>query len=149
MAVDERSERNIRTLAPEVQPLARQLIEKAVQQGIHAKVISGSRTYAEQDELYAQGRSKPGQIVTKARGGYSKHNFGLAFDIGIFSKDGKTYYGDSNSYDVCGKIGKSLGLDWGGDWQSFTDEPHFEYNPLALSMTEMRERTEKGQSLFA
>lgn len=147
--VDARSEKNIKTLDPAVQPLARQLIRKAVAQGINAKVISGSRTYAEQNELYAQGRSKPGQIVTKAKGGYSWHNFGLAFDIGIFSPDSKTYYGDSASYAVCGEIGKELGLDWGGDWSSFQDEPHFQYNPKGYTLTEMRERKEKGLDLFA
>src|ERR1700704_435919 len=100
MAVDERSEKNIRTLRPEVQPLARKLIETAVEQGINAKVISGLRTYAEQDALYAQGRTQSGPKVTKARGGYSWHNFGMAFDVGIFSADGKKYYGESEAYAV-------------------------------------------------
>src|SRR5688572_7748364 len=83
-AVDPRSEKNIATLLPEVQPLARALVQKATQNGIRIKVISGLRTYAEQDELYAQGRTKPGIIVTRARGGYSNHNFGIAFDVGVF-----------------------------------------------------------------
>ena len=39
------------------------------------------RTFAEQDALYAQGRTKAGSIVTKARGGQSYHNYGLAIDI--------------------------------------------------------------------
>ena len=69
MAIDERSEKNIKTLNPKVQPLARRLIEEATAQGIHVKVISGHRTYEEQNDLYAQGRTKPGQIVTKAKGG--------------------------------------------------------------------------------
>jgi hypothetical protein len=34
----------------------------------------GHRSIAEQDELYAQGRTKPGDIVTWARGGQSRHN---------------------------------------------------------------------------
>ncbi len=148
MAIDERSERNIATLKSEVQPLARQLIKRAVAQGINAKVISGSRTYAEQNELYAQGRTKPGQIVTKARGGHSWHNFGLAFDIGIFSSDSKIYYGDSASYAMCGQIGKELGLQWGGDWQDFQDEPHFQYNPVGYSLAELRQRTEEGLNLL-
>ena len=68
--VDPRSEKCIATLLPEAQPIARALVQKARQNGILVKVISGLRTYAEQDELYAQGRTKPGPRVTNARGGY-------------------------------------------------------------------------------
>lgn len=126
MAIDERSEKNVKTLNPKVQPLARRLIEEATAQGIHVKIICGTRTYAEQDELYAQGRTKAGSIVTKAKGGQSNHNFGTAFDIGIFSEDGKKYYDESNDYETVGKIGEALGLEWGGHWK-FVDEPHFQY----------------------
>ena len=80
--VDARSETAIGTLLPEVQPYARALVSKAAANGITIKVISGLRIYGEQNELYAQGRTRPGRIVTKARGGYSNHNFGIAFDIG-------------------------------------------------------------------
>jgi len=143
MAVDPRSEGNIRTLRPEVQPLARKLIETAVSQGVHVKVIGGSRTYAEQDELYKQGRSKPGQIVTNAKGGQSWHNFGLAFDVGIFSADGKSYYGESEAYKDVGAIGESIGLEWGGRWE-FVDEPHFQYNPKGYTLAEMHDRQAKN-----
>ena len=67
---DERSERNIATLLPQVQPLARALIENAAAIGIAIKVISGTRTDDKQYALYEQGRSTAGQIVTNARGGY-------------------------------------------------------------------------------
>lgn len=127
MPVDERSERNIQTLNPKVQPLARSLIETATAGGIHVKVISGHRSYEEQNKLYAQGRTRPGQIVTKARGGFSNHNFATAFDVGIFSADGKQYFGESPDYQKVGALGRSLGLEWGGDWKDFPDEPHFQY----------------------
>lgn len=148
MAVDERSEKNIRTLKPEVQPLARKLIERATVQGITVKIISGSRTFDEQDSLYAQGRTRAGKIVTKAKGGQSWHNYGLAFDIGIFGADG-TYHGESPDYAKCGEIGEALGLEWGGSWANFQDEPHFQFNPMNYSLAEMRERAEKGLDLFA
>jgi peptidoglycan LD-endopeptidase CwlK len=128
MAIDSRSAKNIATLNKKVQPLATKLIEVAVAQGIHVKVISGHRTYEEQNKLYAQGRTKPGMIVTKAKGGYSNHNFGTAFDIGIFSENGKAYLDESPDYKRCGLIGESLGLEWGGNWKGFKDEPHFQYN---------------------
>ena len=67
--VDARSEKKIATLLHEVQSIARALVQKAAQNRIQLKIISGLRSYAEQDELYAQGRTKPGSIVTKVRGG--------------------------------------------------------------------------------
>jgi peptidoglycan L-alanyl-D-glutamate endopeptidase CwlK len=148
MAIDERSAKNIATLQPEVQELATKLIETAVAAGINAKVISGSRTYAEQNEIYAKGRTKPGRVVTKARGGQSWHNFGIAFDIGIFSENGKEYYGESRDYKKVGEMGKALGLEWGGDWK-FVDEPHFQYNPKKYVLSEMRRRKDRGENLLA
>src|SRR4051812_9696595 len=53
--IDERSERNIATLLPPVQEKARALLKACHAHGINMKITSGSRTYAEQDELYAQG----------------------------------------------------------------------------------------------
>jgi peptidoglycan L-alanyl-D-glutamate endopeptidase CwlK len=147
--IDERSARNIATLRSEVQPLAEKLIETAQGQGINAKVICGTRTYDEQDELYEQGRTKPGKVVTKAKGGQSWHNFGMAFDVGIFSSDGKKYYGESEAYQTVGKIGESLGLEWGGSWQGFVDEPHFQFNPKQLTLSEIRTRSENEEDLFA
>jgi peptidoglycan L-alanyl-D-glutamate endopeptidase CwlK len=148
MAIDDRSAKNIATLDPRVQPLATQLIEEAKARGINAKVIGGTRTFAEQDELYAQGRTKPGKIVTKARGGQSWHNYSLAFDIGIFSPDGKEYYGESEAYKEVGKIGETLGLEWGGAWK-FVDEPHYQYNPKGYTLMQMQERKAEGKDLLA
>jgi len=117
--VDSRSEKTIASLLPEVQPIARALVQKAALSGIKIKVISGLRTYAEQDALYAQGRTKPGNIVTNAKGGYSNHNFGIAFDIGVF--EGSQYLGESSKYQAVGVLGMDLGLEWGGNWKTIVD----------------------------
>lgn len=97
------------------------------------------RTFAEQDALYAQGRSKPGPIVTKAKGGQSYHNYGLAIDIVlVVDKDGNGSY-ETASWDMktdfdgdgladwmeVVAIFKRYGWEWGGDWR-FTDNPHFQ-----------------------
>lgn len=152
--VDERSEKAIATLHPEVRPMARALVNAAVDQGINIKVTSGTRTYAEQNALYAQGRSKPGKVVTNARGGQSNHNFGLAFDVTLFS--GATPVWESPLYKVVGSIGQSLGLEWGGSWKSLKDEPHFEMVPTYgrdLSSSQRlaiyRTRHDSGKDLFA
>jgi peptidoglycan L-alanyl-D-glutamate endopeptidase CwlK len=91
------------------------------------------RTFAEQDALFAQGRTKPGSIVTKAKGGLSMHNYGLAIDI-VLIIDGKTaswdvkgdFDGDSKSdWMEVVTIFKQYGWEWGGDWK-FYDAPHFQ-----------------------
>ena len=151
---DERSERNIATLLPQAQPLARALIESAAAIGIAIKVISGTRTYDEQNALYEQGRSKAGRIVTNARGGYSTHNFGIAFDIGVF--EGGRYFDESPAYKAVGAIGMKLGLEWGGNWKTIQDEPHFQFRPAWARekserdmLAELRARRERGESAFA
>ncbi len=134
-AVDSRSEKVIATLLPEVQPIARALIQKSVEMGINIKIISGLRTYEEQDALYAQGRTTPGNIVTNARGGHSNHNFGIAFDVGMF--EGNKYLPESTKYKVVGALGMDLGLEWGGNWKSIVDQPHFQLRPMwATDLTE-------------
>lgn len=97
------------------------------------------RTAAEQDELYAIGRTKPGKIVTKAKAFESFHNYGLAVDIVmVYDKDGNGSYETASwdekiDFDGDGKsewqevvtIFKKYGWTWGGEW-TFRDAPHFE-----------------------
>jgi len=151
--VDPRSEKAIATLQPEVRPYARALVLRAASAGITIKVISGLRTYDEQNALYAQGRSKPGRVVTNARGGYSNHNFGIAFDIGIF--EGSKYIPESSRYKAIGAMGVALGLEWGGNWTSIKDEPHFQLRPSWAKkgseremLAELRSRHASGQTFF-
>lgn len=95
-------------------------IEACRLQGEEIKVTEGYRSFERQNELYAQGRTSKGSIVTNAKAGDSLHNYGVAFDI-FFTKTG--YKGN---WTKIGKIGKSLGLVWGGDFKSIKDKPHFE-----------------------
>ena len=152
--VDPRSEKYIATLLPEVRPIVRSLVQKAGQSGIRIKIISGRRTYAEQDALYAQGRTKPGAKVTNARGGYSNHNFGIAFDVGVF--EGSKYLPESVKYKAVGALGMDLGLEWGGNWKSIVDQPHFQLRPewaQPLSEKDMlaglRDRAATGRPVYA
>lgn len=152
--VDARSESVIATLHPQVRPYARALVLKAKAAGITIKVISGLRTYAEQDALYAKGRIKPGPKVTNARGGYSNHNFGIAFDVGVF--DGTRYIPESSRYKAVGALGKELGLEWGGNWKTIQDQPHFQLRPRWAAdgterdmLAELRTRKGAGKDLYA
>lgn len=146
---DERSEKNILTLHPKAQELAREFLkavaasEDLTTGGITLKIISGTRTYEEQAELYAQGRTKPGNIVTHAEAGRSNHNFGIAWDVGLFS--GGEYLAESPLYDHVGAIGKELGLEWGGDWTSLVDKPHFQLK-TEITLAQIREKFEGGQT---
>lgn len=140
MTLDDRSERNIATLHPDIHQRAATFIAAAKnlasQRGLDVKCICGLRTWEEQAALYAKGRTAPGPIVTKAQPGASMHNYGLAIDIGVFSKDGKTYHGDHALYRELGPLGESLGFEWGGRWK-FNDEPHYQFRPAwSASMTE-------------
>lgn len=155
VGVDARSATNIATLHPKVQDYARALIQAAAQQGIAIKVISGTRSYDEQNALYAQGRTKPGVVVTNARAGYSNHNFGIAFDVGVFDAKG-SYVEESPLYKVVGSLGSGLGLTWGGNWKTVEDQPHFQLRPQwAAKMTEsqmlaeLRFRQGVGKDVFA
>jgi len=121
---DGRSEANIQTLLPAAQRKAREFMKAVQEVGATVKIICGTRTFSEQDKLYRQGRDLPGPKVTNARGGQSNHNFGVAWDIGIFQ--GGQYLGESPLYAQVATIGKGLGLEWGGDWARFRDEPHFQ-----------------------
>jgi peptidoglycan L-alanyl-D-glutamate endopeptidase CwlK len=151
---DSRSQKNIATLLEPVRPYAVALIQKAASNGITIKIISGLRSYAEQDALYAQGRAADGDIVTHAKGGYSNHNFGIAFDVGVFESN--KYLPDSPKYKTVGVLGVELGLEWGGNWKTITDQPHFELRPSwATSMAEgnmlaeLRRRVAAHEEVFA
>jgi peptidoglycan L-alanyl-D-glutamate endopeptidase CwlK len=153
---DSRSEGNIATLHPRVRPFARALIEKAAIHEIIIKVTSGTRSFAEQDKLFAQ-RPK----VTNARGGFSNHNFGIAIDITIFKgstdpEQAKTPVFESPLYKVIGALGTDLGLEWGGNWKTIVDEPHFQLRPgwakgmkESDMLAELRRRKESGKDFFA
>jgi peptidoglycan L-alanyl-D-glutamate endopeptidase CwlK len=151
---DARTEANIKTLRPVAQEKARGFMAACLAAGITLKIISGTRTYEEQNDLYAQGRTKSGRIVTNARGGYSNHNFGIAFDIGIF--DGASYIEESPRYKAIGALGVELGLEWGGNWKTIKDEPHFQLRPSWARdeaerdmLAELRSRAESGEAFYA
>lgn len=105
----------------------RYVIAEMHKQGIYVGVAQAYRSVAEQNALYAQGRTAPGNVVTNARGGQSNHNFGVAVDFFLY--DGSItkakWSVDADFRKVVAAM-KKQGFDWGGDWTSFYDAPHFE-----------------------
>lgn len=117
----------IQSLQPSIQPLASRLLELAAERGVPARIVQGVRSIDEQNVLYTSGAG-----VTKAPGGLSYHNYGLAFDV---VPDDYVSLPDWNpkgdKWAVLGSIGESLGLAWGGRW-SKPDLPHFELNAVPV-----------------
>ncbi len=146
-------------LNPHVKAKAEQLLEIANCKLTNYKMIitQALRTNEDQAKLYGQGRrsyvykgkqygnpSKP--KVTNAKPGSSMHNFGLAIDFALKSPDGKKVVWDTKTdFDKDGKAdwmevvveAKKLGFEWGGDWTSFKDYPHFEMTG-GLSLSQLR-----------
>lgn len=98
------------------------------------RITQGIRTFEEQNLLYAKGRTSPGKIVTNAKGGQSIHNYGFSVDICLIldgktaSFDTKADWDDDKKSDwmECVEVFKKHGWNWGGDWKTFKDMPHFE-----------------------
>ena len=144
-AFDNRTETCIMTLIPAAQSKARAFMRGVDGQPLTYRIISGTRTYAEQNVLFAK-RPK----VTNAKGGQSNHNFGIAWDVGIF-ENGKYYTGDTKkedkAYVALGALVKANvpGLEWGGDWTSFPDKPHYQL-ATGKSVSQVRALFEKGKA---
>lgn len=128
-------------------------IDKAEAQfppNIAIRIVQGLRTIDEQNALYAKGRTKPGKIVTNAKGGKSYHNYGLAIDFAmLYDKDGNGSF-ETLSWDTAKdgdddglkdwlevvKVFETAGWVWGGRFSKFKDAPHlqrtFGYNIATL-----------------
>lgn len=137
-------------LDPEVQDMALRFLAACEREGIKLKVTHTLRTYAEQEALYAQGRTTPGSRVTSAPAGYSWHNFGRAFDVA--EKDATPYdlgapglHDDNVLWEQIGSIGESFGLEWGGRWK-WPDRPHFQFTG-GLTLARARQHHEDQQRL--
>lgn len=154
--IDNKSIARINLLHPlikeEVMFLYLNKVVPALKGNAYCRITQTLRTFAEQDALYAQGRTKlfDGNnnklgIVTNCKGGQSFHNYGFAFDFVLmdgnaanwdtvkdFDKDG-----ESDWMEVV-NIFKDAGYIWGGDFESISDKPHIE-KTFGLDWTDMLE----------
>ena len=134
--------RDLDVLHPIVAEKAKQFLidanEYLKQFNITCKPVSTLRTWPEQNAIYAKGRDATGKKIgttfTNAKAGDSIHNWGCAFDIGLF--DGtvapalsyntnrtQKYYTDAKLV----ALAKKQGLQWGGDWATIKDNPHYSF----------------------
>lgn len=116
--------RDISKLHPRLQDKIAQLKAMCEERGIPLGIGECFRTVAEQDALYAQGRTKPGAIVTNGKGSNygSQHQWGIAVDF--FRNIKGQEYTSIAFFEEVADLAKSIGLGWGGDWKSFVDRPH-------------------------
>lgn len=118
--------RKIEDLHPHVANLCHAFVVACAQQGIDVIITSTYRDNDSQAALYAQGRTKPGKIVTKAKPGQSIHNYRLAFDF-CPVVNGKAMWNDIAAFNECGLISEKLGLEWAGRWKVFKELAHCQY----------------------
>jgi hypothetical protein len=123
--VDKINAARLAHVAPALQERGLKFIAAAAADGVILQIVQGLRTFAEQDALYAQGRTKPGKRVTNAKGGQSFHNYGLALDLAPIV-NGSVSWNDK-LYAPYRKWAAAADLRWGGDWKKFKDMPHVEY----------------------
>lgn len=140
---DPRSESVILSLVPKAQLAARKFMNVAKKSEFTVKLLSGTRSYAEQDRLFAHVPK-----VTNARGGQSWHNFGIAFDVGIF-RDGVYFTGKNRVEDMAYATLAELELaalpelEWGGSWH-FVDMPHYQLK-TGKTVSQARQLLESGK----
>ncbi|MCM3586213.1 M15 family metallopeptidase [Mesobacillus maritimus] len=142
-------------LHPELAYQADILIGKAAENGIQVVITDGFRSFQEQENLYAKGRTVAGNVVTNANAGESYHNFGLAIDFALKTPDGKIiwdmkYDGNKNNqadWMEVVAVAKELGFEWGGDWIGFKDYPHLQMD-FGLSIRELQKGKRPDESLL-
>ena len=115
-------------LLASVHPTLAEKITRALNQmhleGHPMRVCQGLRTTAQQQALYAQGRTAPGKIVTRADGVHvlSNHQSGRAVDCCFTTGEA---FGEHQPWARYGELVRAEGLHWGGDW-THPDRPHAE-----------------------
>lgn len=118
--------RDLKDLHPRVAALCSAFIAKCKEQGIDVLITSTYRDAESQTALYNQGRTAPGKIVTNAKAGQSWHNWRCAFDF-VPIVNGKAQWNDTATFERCGQIAESLGLEWAGRWTRFRELAHCQF----------------------
>ncbi len=123
--------RDLNKVHPRLKVAVEGILAKMMELGFPMIVTDTLRTLEEQQALYAQGRTKPGKIVTRADGVKNKSNhqakddgFAHAVDM-CFLVGSKPSWDPKLPWSKYGEVAKSFGLAWGGDWTK-PDLPHIE-----------------------
>lgn len=129
--------RSLDDLLPPVKARAEEFKAKCEEAGLDILIYCTYRSGKEQDELYDQGRTAPGKIVTNARAGESWHNWHCAFDF-VPMVGGKPQWSNLTLYRQAGLIAESVGLEWAGRWTGkLRETAHCQYRG-GLTLEDMR-----------
>lgn len=131
--MNDASRKRLDKVHPELANRIGTLLDNLTQHGLQVEVVQGLRTFAEQDGLFAQGRTRPGPVVTRARGGQSNHNYGLAVDLVPFTNGQPNWNAPLGVWTTIGSEAEKLGLEWGGDWKKFVDKPHVQLPGMSVA----------------
>ena len=101
------------------------LFAKARSEKLSVCIYETYRSQERQRELFNKGATK-----LKKNG---MHHFGIAADFVFLDIDGNPSWDGKYNWARMGKIGQSLGLEWGGSWIDFVDKPHFQLIPAIAS----------------
>lgn len=153
--MDTVTQNRITLLHPKLRAEVTDLINQAnaaLSKHSHVRIVQGLRTIAEQDALYAQGRSKPGKKVTNAKGGQSLHNYGVAIDFCLIIDDKEVSWDLKKDWDgdkiadwmEVVSVFRKAGWEWGGTWK-FTDNPHFQ-KTFGFTWQQLLAKTKAGQT---
>ena len=126
--------RDLALLHPRLQAVLPRIKAECEAQALPVLWTDGMRTKAEQDALYAQGRTSPGTIVTNVRYPDSMHNWGVAVDFCRNVRD-REYDDTDNFFFRVAFVAKAYGLDWGGDWKTFKAKPHLQLGEYSIDGT--------------
>jgi peptidoglycan LD-endopeptidase CwlK len=130
MILKKYSKERLLTLRPDFADVLTELLKLCHTAGLDMQISSGYRSVEEQNALYSIGRTRPGKIVTNAKGGQSKHQQKIAADL-FFLVDGKASF-DAKLYRQMWKIAVANSLDkkgllWAGNWKTFKEMAHVEF----------------------
>ena len=130
--LSQRSLDNLDGVHPDLVKVVKRAIQTTKQDFL---VTEGLRTTQRQQDLYAQGRTKPGSIVTKADGVKNKSNhqaksdgYGHAVDLVPYPVDwnSERKFRDIANAMLLAASELRVKIQWGGNWKNFNDLPHYE-----------------------
>ena len=129
--------RSLFDLTPTMRAKVEQWVAACKARGVDVLVYCTLRSAEEQEALYAQGRSKPGRIVTKAKAWQSWHQYGKAVDAVplIHGKPDWKYSAQVSHWRIFAAEARKAGLEWAGDWKRFREYVHVQ-DPEGLSLAE-------------
>lgn len=130
MTMNDKTKERLAELTPEFKAIVAALLQAGYLNGMSPQISCAFRSPDEQDELYTQGRAKPGRKITNSKRYQSLHNYRLAVDL-FFLRDGKATFLEDDYRTLwnlaCKAKLDAKGLQWSGNWSgSFKETAHWQ-----------------------